>query len=237
MTAGYLRRLQDPLASGAELWWADLDAYALCEALDGFSAEELERAARMRLERDAGRYLAGRHALRRVLAMALGRPPRSLVIERDALGKPRLPAGTGLQFSLSRSGTVCLIGVSRHLSIGVDVEAVRPIPDADGLADSQLTRNERQALADAIEPGDTALLTCWTRKEACLKALGVGLLVPAATVDAGVSRDLREVSVDFRARRCAVSVRSLDIARDAAAAVALADPRDAQAARDALLRS
>jgi 4'-phosphopantetheinyl transferase len=75
--------------------------------------------------------------------------------------------------------------VARGREVGVDVEAVVPMQDADAVARHFFPRGELRAYR-ALEPRDRALgfFTCWTRKEAYLKALGGGLQSPLSEFDA-----------------------------------------------------
>ena len=143
MSDPYLERVPHELSTDVELWRVDLDAYAEGVALDGLCAHEYARAARMALGRDAQRYLASRHALRHVLATALDRSPESLVIEPDDFGKPHLAGESALHFNLSHSAHECLIGVSEDRPIGVDIEVVHKVVDADTLARAYFTDDER----------------------------------------------------------------------------------------------
>lgn len=232
MSGRYLERVPHALPADVELWWVDLDAYAEVVALDGLSAHEYARGARMAFGRDARRYLAGRHALRQVLANELGRSPEGLVIEPDEFGKPHLlPAGP-LHFNLSHSAHEGLIGVSRDNPIGVDIEIVHQVVDADALAGAHFTDDERADWSRAGEPlRDRTFLVCWTRKEACVKALGVGLSAQAASIDAGCAPDKRVVAIPLGGRRCEVTLCSLHLPGESVAAVALATPEAVRIAR------
>ncbi|MGZ5737192.1 MAG: 4'-phosphopantetheinyl transferase family protein, partial [Burkholderiales bacterium] len=135
MMTGCVKRLKQIVASDVELWQVNLDEYAKNVSLDGLSAQDHARAARMAFRPDALRCLATRHALRRVLATALSCSPGELVIRTDEHGKPRVLSHASLQFNVSHSGRLCVIALSTRESVGVDVEIVREITDAD-----QLTR-------------------------------------------------------------------------------------------------
>lgn len=232
MTTACVRRLKQVIADDVELWLIDLDAYAEHVSLDGLSAHEHARAGRMASEKDALRCLATRHVLRHVLATALGCSPRDLIVEPDESGKPRLISHAALQFNLSHSGRLCVIALSRRYSLGVDVEMIREITDADQLTHSLFTDDERREWSTVVSTrSDAAFLSCWTRKEACLKALGVGLAMHAAEIDAGAAECVRKVSVPLGKHRCSATVYTVAIECDAVAAVALATPEDAALAR------
>ena len=79
-----------------------------------------------------------------------------------------------------------MIGVSAHGPIGVDLEIVRPLEDAALLAEECFTEQERRDWAESgPESSDQAFLWRWTRKEACVKALGLGLSLPLGSFSAG----------------------------------------------------
>jgi len=70
------------------------------------------------------------------------------------------------------------------------------VPDAAVLAAEYFTQREQEALAALpAHERDKAFLTCWTRKEACLKAIGVGLLVSSQSFEVGIEPDCRSVEL------------------------------------------
>jgi len=232
MNGGWLEPVPHDLSADVRLWWVDLDGYASAISLDGLDAGEHARAARMAVGRDAQRYRASRHALRQLLASALDRLPETLVIETDEFGKPHFADGSSLHFNLSHSGHEGLIGVSPDRAIGVDIEVVHPVVDAVPLARAHFTDDELAAWSGAAERlRDRTFLTCWTRKEACVKALGVGLSALPASIEVGCKSDLRAVGVSFGMGRCEVALQSLRLPSDAVAAVALAGSEAVRQAR------
>ena len=120
--------------------------------------------------------------LETVLARYLGVEPSSLTLERTPLGKPEL-RGAPLRFNLAHSGEVALVAVALGRAVGVDVERMRPGADRWALVRHALTARERGEL-DALPPGRRAraFLSVWARKEALLKAAGVGLGVDPTLV-------------------------------------------------------
>ncbi|MGX1102519.1 MULTISPECIES: 4'-phosphopantetheinyl transferase family protein [Bradyrhizobium] len=146
------------------------------------NAEEHRRAEGLRLERDRRRFIVSRWQLRHVLASKLGISLAEIELEYGRLGKPhlsrRMPA-RDLRFSVSRSGEVAVIALSITQEVGVDIEAVLPVPEADEIAALCLSTSEYESYA-ALDPEDRleGFLQRWTRLEAVSKALGCGLGQP-----------------------------------------------------------
>lgn len=166
----------------------DLDPGAVAALTGWLHDDECRRAGRFRLARDRRRYVVARGLLRTLLAARLGTHPRAVEFSYGAHGKPRLAPGSAvedLHFSVSHSGDLALFAFSRGREVGVDVEAVLPMRDADAVARQFFSRSELGAYR-ALEPGarEAGFFTCWTRKEAYLKALGGGLQSPLSAFDA-----------------------------------------------------
>jgi 4'-phosphopantetheinyl transferase len=151
------------------------------------SPDERERAQRFHFERDRHRYIAGRGALRSILARYLGRRPDVFAFLYGKHGKPALPETT-VQFNLAHSGGLAVLALSHGASVGVDVEEIRAVHDWDGVMNRFFAPAERAGIM-ALPPADRllAFFSCWTRKEAYLKATGTGI---------GISLDSFDVSVD-----------------------------------------
>ena len=134
---------------------------------------EKVRAARFHFERDMVRFVLTRACLRTLLANALGSDPASICFGFGAAGKPYVEGGP--QFNVSHSGAYSLVALAQDRSIGVDVERMRPRIEDEALS-AYFSRPEEQALrVRAGRDRVTAFYSCWTRKEAYLKARGAGL--------------------------------------------------------------
>jgi 4'-phosphopantetheinyl transferase len=164
------------------------------------TAEEQARAARFLHPDDALRHLLGRAIVRRWLAPLVGSAPTQVPIVTGAHGKPVLASGAPA-FNLSHSGDWVLCALAVDGRLGVDVEARHALADRDAVAETILSSDERarwRALGDADR--DAAFYAIWTRKEAWLKALGVGLtrvtdLTVCADPDAAVVNAALRVDV------------------------------------------
>ena len=154
------------------------------------SAAERERAGRFAFGRDARRFIVGRGRLRQLLGARLGVRPESVELVYGARGKPAL-ANSGrnsLRFNLSHRDDLAVYALSWGCDVGIDVEAIRPLPDADAVAARFFSRPEHAAYR-ALEPRDRPLgfFQCWTRKEAFIKALGDGLSHPLDSFDVSLA--------------------------------------------------
>jgi 4'-phosphopantetheinyl transferase len=104
-----------------------------------------------------------------------------------AHGKPRLSSRfdrADLRFNVSHAAGLAVFAFARGRELGVDVEAVRELPDADQIAARFFSGHEREAYR-ALDVRDRPLgfFNCWTRKEAFIKALGDGLHYPLERFD------------------------------------------------------
>jgi 4'-phosphopantetheinyl transferase len=167
------------------VWLADLDDVGSESArvTSVLSTEETARAGRFWFEHDRRHYSRCRGILRHLLGAYLGAEPRSLVFAAAEEGKPFLPQ-TPIAFNVSHSGAYALIAVTRRGELGVDIEARRPLMDRDALARQCFSAVERARLQSLPEPVRAeAFFTCWTRKEAYVKAVGDGLAYPLDAFD------------------------------------------------------
>jgi 4'-phosphopantetheinyl transferase len=160
---------------------ARLDASSpeVCALQASLSAAERDRAGRFRFERHRRRFIVAHGRLRQELAVRLGVPPAEVELAYGRSGKPSLKHN-GWHFSLSHCDDVALFAFSRASEVGVDVEAIRPIREAETIAAQFFSPLER-LLCEREKP--LGFLRCWTRKEALVKAIGEGLCVPLEQFD------------------------------------------------------
>ncbi|HUB41305.1 MAG TPA: 4'-phosphopantetheinyl transferase superfamily protein [Streptosporangiaceae bacterium] len=155
---------------GQPHWLRGLDAGLL-------DSSEQARARGYLLADARDRFLFGALLLRTAAGHHLGVRPADVPVDRTCQwcesqhGRPVL-AGTGLHASVSHSGGVVAVAITRAGPVGVDVEAGRAI-DVSAVADSVCTTAERASVTGL---GD--FYAYWTRKEAILKATGDGLRRP-----------------------------------------------------------
>lgn len=161
------------------LWLARVDDAPPTDTLATWLDDaERVRLARLQRAEDRALFALAHAALRDVLARSLGVAARSVHIDHDGRGKPRLAASHAcdLRFNLAHAGRSVLIGLARERELGVDIEAVIAHDDLRAVAEQVYSPDERRALDACPAAACTDLFyTLWTRKEACLKAWGCGL--------------------------------------------------------------
>jgi 4'-phosphopantetheinyl transferase len=168
---------------------ADEDAARASLAVLSF--DERERANRFIFEHDRQRFILRRAHLRTLLGERLGIAAARVRLSTTAHGKPFLaapPDRTGLTFNQSHSGDLSVYAFASRTDVGVDVETIRIIEDADHVASVAFSTREYemyQRLPARDKP--TAFLNCWTRKEAVVKAIGTGLSHPLDSFDVSLS--------------------------------------------------
>lgn len=209
-----------PELAGTALWRVDLRHDPRAERVARLSADERERARRFVFAADRRRHLASHCALRELLAHSLRREPEAIDYVMGAHGKPRL-ADAGLHFNMSHSKDWALIGIAGDDEIGVDLEVLHELDDMGALALRLFTqREQRQLAATPASDRPLAFLRGWTRKEACMKAVGAGLSLEPATIDAGLDPLECTLVVAAPGGRATLSVRSFDAGAGLVAALA-----------------
>jgi 4'-phosphopantetheinyl transferase len=150
--------------------------------------DERQRALRFHLPEHGGEFVINRARLRSLLAGYVAKSPEQLVFEYSPRGKPGLRDGGGLRFNLSHSHGRAALAIVRDREIGIDVEQIRPQPDARRIAQRFFSLRERQFLQELSESElDQVFFRCWTRKEAYIKAKGEGLSIPLHEFDVSLA--------------------------------------------------
>lgn len=182
----------------AELALPDDEVHVFCACLDQpasrlqdlaqtLSESERIRAERFHFEKDRKRFIIGRGLLRTILGCYLDIEPSRVQFSYGSYGKPALAETSGpsaLRFNLSHSHFLALYAVTNQREIGVDIEHLRPMPEAEQIAKRFFSAREN-AMFRALTPSqkDEAFFNCWTRKEAYLKAIGSGLAEPLEQIE------------------------------------------------------
>lgn len=179
-----------PTMNQIHVWRASLlvDDNTLVQLRKVLSSEEIDRAERYYRPEDRRRFIGSHGILRQILA---GCQPecraKDLQFTVGPNGKPALATrrdGKGLQFNLAHSGDWMVAAVGNDVDVGVDVEVCHSGLDVMTLADTVMSSAER-ALLETTLPAErlACFYRCWVRKEACLKACGLGITTLLQKID------------------------------------------------------
>ncbi len=191
---------------------------------DSLSADERQRAARFHFDTDRDRYIVAHASLRDILSRYLQCEPHELKFSTNEYGKPSLP-GHDIAFNLSHSGNFALVALASGRNIGVDIELIREDIELESLARRNFSPREVSELM-ALPPEQRTLgfFHCWTRKEAYIKAQGLGLSLPLDSFDVSLAPNepaiLRATRPDAN-ESARWSLHSLDVESNYAAALAV----------------
>ena len=164
-----------------DVWALGAASFAQCARLaaDVLSEEERKRAERLVRAEDREQFRAT-HVQLRLLGsqLGLGRP-ESIRIERGDFGRPAFvqpECEDRLHFSLSHTRGLTVYAFAWGQRVGIDVEGQRTIPFRAAIARRIFSAEEAEEYDQVPEPDqERAFFNGWTRKEALLKAVGIGL--------------------------------------------------------------
>lgn len=185
----------------AWVWDYEFSTNDLRRHISLLSPDEYSRMQRFHFEKDRIRYAASHAIMRILLARYLDLPPSSISFNQNEFGKPHLvplcPASK-LTFNLSHTNRIGLLAIADGLVVGADVEDIRPIERQ--IAEHYFSAQEQAALrslteADWLE----GFYNCWTRKEAILKAEGIGLNVRLDAFDVSLIPNIKAEVLGVRA--------------------------------------
>jgi len=164
-------------------WCASLDVSPETSArlYATLTPDERTRSARFQFERDQQRFIVARGVLRDLLGRYLQTQPGHIRFAYNAFGKPDLSPefGNRLTFNLSHSAGRALIAIATVSNVGVDLEYIRAQSEYADIARRFFSTAEVDYLsALPSHLYAEAFFSCWTKKEAYLKACGEGLAIP-----------------------------------------------------------
>jgi len=167
-----------------DLWQLSLDKpdFAIDKMSGLLSPDEVLRAKRFHFTKDRDRFIFVRASLRIILGDYLELDPALVGFRYGKAGKPYLSETINphnLNFNVSHSGGVALAVVARDREVGVDVEQIRPHIDLHEIAVQFFSQPEvAELFALPVDQQPAGFFNCWTRKEAYVKATGIGLSFP-----------------------------------------------------------
>jgi 4'-phosphopantetheinyl transferase len=162
----------------------------LSELQNLLSVDEAKKAARFYFEKDRERFIVTHGLLRKLLASYINTPPVQLDFQYNAYGKPALASSFQkelLHFNLSHTQNLVVYAFTCTRNIGIDIEYMRADIEYEQIAGryfSPFEHAELQRLPSSQR--QQAFFHCWTRKEAYIKARGLGLSLALDSFDVTV---------------------------------------------------
>lgn len=162
-----------------DVYWGTANSFAdkIPVFINYLSDNEKARANRFKHKSDFNCYISVHALLRIELSKLLETDAKSIRIEASQNGKP-FTYDVDLPFSLSRAKNLFafVIGRSNQL-LGIDIEQIKSGVDFTGISRNYFSVKEQQRilLFESIADQSRFFFEIWTRKEALLKAVGVGI--------------------------------------------------------------
>ncbi|GAC1362153.1 MAG: 4'-phosphopantetheinyl transferase superfamily protein [Ktedonobacteraceae bacterium] len=183
-------------ADEVHVWLADQKIFltAIPVLYRLLNVDEVRKAAQFRFEKDRNRYIIAHGLLRLLLANYVQLPAAQLNYCYNAYGKPELAISHGqdtLHFNLSHTHELIIYAFTYSRHVGIDIEYIRGNIEYEQLAKhyfSSFEYAELQRLPLSIRR--QVFFQCWTRKEAYIKARGLGLSLGLDTFDITVQPGL-----------------------------------------------
>lgn len=160
-----------------DVWQIPLndDHHTYEQYLPYLSEDELTRVGKYKITAKCYEFSRVRSILRLLLNQYITVDPAAIKFSVNSHGKPYV-ANHNISFNVTHSHGCALIGFTKSAAIGLDVEKIRTKVDCLGLSKRYFSKNESDELyAIDVENQRKAFFTCWTRKEAFVKALGRGI--------------------------------------------------------------
>jgi 4'-phosphopantetheinyl transferase len=176
------------------VWRAPLNlSKVMLDSLAGsLDNDEQTRASRFHFDHHRNHFVAGRGWLRTITGWYLKTDPARVVFKYSDYGKPSIRENETipLHFNLAHSGDLALYAFTLRRDLGIDIEVVDPKFSSEEIARQFFSQKEVTALLEfPIEQRPHAFFDCWTRKEAFIKAQGMGLSLPLDQFEVSLEHD------------------------------------------------
>lgn len=162
------------------------------------SPDECERADRFHFPIHRQRFIAARYALRQLLSFYLPTPPQDIIFAYHQHEKPYIssPNPNALQFNLAHSHDIAVYAFTLQHAVGIDIEKIQDSYDID-LAKRFFSPQENIALQQLTpEESIIAFYRLWARKEAIIKAIGKGLVLPLHSFTVSADDSIETIALE-----------------------------------------
>jgi phosphopantetheine--protein transferase-like protein len=144
--------------------------------------EELLRAGRFHFDQDRETYISCHALLRLILSGRLKKKPLDILFINGPYNKPGI-IGNPLFFNITHTRDSFAFAISRYLSLGIDLEKVNRDLDFKSIMKISFSEKECNYVLESDSNARNRFFLLWTRKEALLKALGIGIVIDLTQVE------------------------------------------------------
>ena len=161
---------------------------------------ERQRAARFISPAARHQFVCARAVMRQILGYYVAKRPVDLVFTTETFGRLFMN-GEQLDFNLSHSGGWLVLAIGRGCRLGVDMDGYHTSSSNEAIVRQHFSLPEREAWLRADQANRPHVFAwIWTRKEASLKAVGVGLINELCLLDTTSDTSLQQSLSQLAAR-------------------------------------
>ena len=158
------------------------------------NAEEHQRAKRYKTQTLRDTFVTARGTLRLILQRYLHTDAAHIQFASETHGKPYITdqaTSPPITFNLSHSAELALLAIAANRQIGIDIEHDRRTTNYPGMINRICSPQEQVFFKDLPpEEQQKMFLTCWTRKEAYVKALGQGITFSLKSITVSLDKSM-----------------------------------------------
>jgi 4'-phosphopantetheinyl transferase len=209
--------IESVLPTEVEVFYANTSDLGLnySDFIGFISNEEQIRAAKFHFTEDREAFVFSHAYLRFILASRLMIRPEEIQFGRDAFNKPIL-VGLPYNFNITHTKQSFAVAVSQYYNVGIDMENISRKTDQSSIVKSFFSAGDQQFIDDPEGVSTDRFFLLWTRKEALLKAIGIGIttdLTQYEVQDETDSSDDIQSDMDFHIYRYSHHIYTKKIAK------------------------
>lgn len=174
------------------IWLIDINNYLNSDFTAYLDDQESARMHRFKFAKDRDCFIGSHAALRILLGKYCNCAPRAIAYKYTTYNKPILTKNHPIQFNLSHSRNQAIIAVTKKHPIGIDIEYMQEKEILIDLAKRFFSSKEYDEYKKlSASQKVLGFYNCWTRKEAVVKALGIGITYPLKSFSVNLTPETR----------------------------------------------
>ena len=167
------------------------------------SVHEHSRSDKFHFNEDRQTFICCHALLRLLLSKMLNMQPSEISYVQGRFNKPFLK-GNPVHFNITHTRNAFAIAISKYSYIGIDLENVNRKFDFRSVEKMIFNSKERLFISESHEEARDRFFLLWTRKEAFLKAIGLGIITNMKQIGVHEQKNLmnKKLLEKFHHRSC-----------------------------------